>query len=85
MTPSLKARLETLREDLGVLVTILAREQWVARWASNVSHAFGTGMGTLSDVFLGQDFEDARGSVQGHLWEIIVDARTATGLEEQSV
>lgn len=102
MSPSLRARLKTLRQDLDVLVNILAREQWsgtpawrsivaeldalesdnadaatVASWASNVSYAFGTGMGSLSDVFLGDDFEEVRNSVQRQLWEIIVDARTA--------
>ena len=99
---SRRARLETLGQDLSLLVDILAREGWsgiqgwrsfladldalktdnadaasVGRWATNVSNAFGTGMGSLSDVFLGDDFEEVRTSVQRQLWEIIVDARTA--------
>lgn len=70
---------ESAIEDLDQILATDAPPDEIARWAKGVSHNFGVGMGSLSDVYFGEDFDSVRERVQELLWGVAEAARQTRG------
>lgn len=70
---------ESAIEGVDRILTTDVPPDEIARWAMGVSQNFGVGMGSLSDVYLGDDFDGVRERVQELLWSVAEAARETPG------
>lgn len=70
---------ESAIADVDRMLAIDVPPDEIARWAMGVSQNFGVGMGSLSDVYLGDDFDGVRERVQELLWSVGEAARQTPG------
>ena len=70
---------ESAIDDVDRMLAADVPPEQLARWAMGVSQNFGVGMGSLSDVYFGDDFDGVRERVQELLWSIAEAARQTPG------
>jgi hypothetical protein len=76
--PSVSGWEAAINDIDGIIAGEFAPEE-ITSWTMNLSRGFGVGMGSLSDVYLGDDFDAAREDVLKRLGRIGSHVRGAPG------